>query len=451
MKRRWSLVPTLVLIASFVAAGCTTSESPGPDDPTDDAAVRLSFGVFGTPDEIAGYQAMVDAYNAKAMSTRVDLVSWSDNEAMMGDIDAGTDSPDLFMVARADLAHVVETGQNTPLYDLLEARNISYGDGFSFDAVEAFSADNDLQCMPYSVSPMVIYYNKDLIDFEKMRERGLPAPVDELEGWNFEEFRAAAAFATRKRAGTRGVSIEPSLRSLAPFLLSGGGAVFNDNANPTSLAFSDGGNVGTLITALELLRDPQLTLGSDQLAEAPSTEWFEDDKLGMIEGFRSLTPELRSVPGLRFDVMPMPRIDDDATVGDITGLCITPNDNVQNAADFLVHAISDEGFAPVTEAGYVVPANLTVARSDIFLQPALQPANAGVFNASVDNMKLLPLLDNYDELNAAVAPLLEELLNTPLIDLDELTAQIDNASRSVLDPDYVPEPDPSSDSTESSG
>ncbi len=118
----------------------------------------------------------------------------------------------------------------------------------------------------------------------------------------------------------------------------------------------------------------------------------------MIEGFRDLTPELRQVDGLDFDVMPMPELGGAATIGDLTGLCIAPSDHVQQAADFLVHAISDEGVEPLARSGYVVPANLTVARSPAFLQPQLQPAHAGVFNASVDDMVLLPLIDDADDL-----------------------------------------------------
>ena len=439
MRRRWSLVLAVVLGVVLLAA---CEQSPDPDE--EPGSARLTFGVFGTRAEVAAYQTMVDAYNEKAVSVQVELVSWPTSDEMTIDLESGAvEPPDLYMIARRDLAGVVEEERNTPLFDLLEARDISYGDDFSQPAIEAFSANDDLQCMPYSVSPMLIYYNTDLIDFEAMRERDLPTPVDELEGWTFEEFAAAAAYASRGRGETRGVSISPTLRSLAPFVLSGGGSMFNDGADPTSLALGEGDSVGALITTLELLRDPQLTLDQEQLEEATPQEWFERGQLGMIEGFRDLTPELRRVEGLNFDVMPMPQIGDPATVGDVTGLCIAPGDNVQATADFLVHVISDEGVEPVSEAGYVVPTNLTVARSDAFLQPDQEPANAGVFNASVDDMVFMPLIDDPDALNTVVEPLLDDMINdVGQIDVAEQTAEIDRASQSVLDPDYVPPSDP---------
>ena len=45
----------------------------------------------------------------------------------------------------------------------------------------AFSAANDQQCMPYGVSPMVVYYNTDLIDFDRMAQRGLDVPIADAE------------------------------------------------------------------------------------------------------------------------------------------------------------------------------------------------------------------------------------------------------------------------------
>lgn len=443
MRRRLVAVLALVVTVVLLAAGCdgaATPDKPGkPGAPKQPKVATLSFGVFGTAQEVDAYRATVQAYNAEASTVDVELETWPTSDAMMADLDAGEQPPDVFLTARADLANVLARGLNEPLFDLLEARDISYGDVFSHDAIEAFSEEDALQCVPYSVSPMVMYINTDLVDFDVMRERGIDTPSPTLASWNFEEFRAAAQFATRKRTKSRGLSLDPNLASIAPYLYSGGGQLFDNDDEPLRLDLDSDNNRETLTTVLELARDPKVTLTDKQLSQAGPTEWFERGRLGMVEGFRSLTPELRAVPGLHFDVMPMPRINDTATVGDVTGLCISSAGQLQRAADLMVHLISDEGFAPVARAGYVVPANLSAARSEDFLQPDQQPAHAGTFNASVDRMVLQPLLDDYEELSAVVDPLLRQLLQVPVInDLGEQTAAIDETSRSVLDPDYVP-------------
>ena len=84
---------------------------------------------------------------------------------------AGEASPDVYLASRRDLTFLREEGYATPVDELLDERSVEFGDGYSRDALEAFSADTRLQCMPFGVSPMVIYRNTDLVDFERMVER----------------------------------------------------------------------------------------------------------------------------------------------------------------------------------------------------------------------------------------------------------------------------------------
>ncbi len=121
----------------------------------------------------------------------------------------------------------------------------------------------------------------------------------------------------------KGVHIAPTLAGLSPFIESGGGSVFDDDDDPKSLAFSSDDSKSALERTLELLRRPQVTLDENQLASASPLKWFIRGKLGMIAGYRSLVPQLRLIPGLNFDVMPMPVLDSSATVGDVTGLCLS--------------------------------------------------------------------------------------------------------------------------------
>ncbi len=299
--------------------------------------------------------------------------------------------------------------------------------------------------MPYGISPMVIYYNTDLIDFTRMTNRGLDAPTLNPEAtstsWTFDQFAAAAQFATHPARGTRGVYIDPSLRGLAPFVYGGGGSLFDDETQPTSLNFSDGGTISALERTLQLLRDPHVTLTDAQLAKATPLQWFKRGRLGMVAGFRSWVPELRQAQGLDFDVMPMPTLDSASTIGDVTGLCLSKDAaSTAEAADFLVNALSSEAVRRVVRAGYLAPANLEVALSDDFLQPGRQPARANVFNTAVRSMHMPPLLDSWPQLEAAVAPSLHELVSVPVLDLEALAAQIDEESRKVLDPEATPSP-----------
>jgi multiple sugar transport system substrate-binding protein len=450
VRRSWVAVPLFVLLGAAVA-GCDDEPAPGPARPSSNSVaskVDLTLGVWGSEQEIEAYQAVVDAYNATSDEATVTLQSYPTHDELKAAIDSGK-VPDLFLINRNDLADLRANKVNRPIGTLLDDRDVDFGDSYSRPALEAFASDRELQCMPYGVSPMVIYYNPTLVDFEAMAERGLDVPtVDDEDltkkpSWSLEQFQTAADYASRPRRGIGGFYVAPTLRGLAPFIYSGGGQVFNDDEPPTSLAFSSDDTKSALEGVLPLLRDPKLTLTPQQLEEKTPLEWFREGKLGMIAGFRDLVPQLRPTGTLDFDVMPMPVADQAATIGDLTGVCIANDtENVGESADFLVDFISDDAVSTVAQAGYLTPANTDVALSDAFLQEGRAPVHSGVFNNSIKSMRIFPLVDDMGALDEAVAGPLRQLLEVQVPDLDLLTEQVDEASQIVLAPPESESPSP---------
>jgi multiple sugar transport system substrate-binding protein len=434
-------------------AGCTEKTDPEPtkSTPTTTRPVQvadLTFGVFGSTEETVGFQAMVRRFNAVSDTSTVRIRRWQDSEQAVRDIDRGH-VPDVFLVSRQDLAALVEDKKVRPVDQLLDARGVDFGDDYARDALRAFSANEALQCMPFSISPMVIFYNTDLIDFETMRAQGLAAPKLDDEGrpprsWSFDQFMAAAKFGTKPRKQIKGLAIEPNLRGLAPFVLSGGGSLFDDAATPSSLALSDDGSVDALERTLTLLRDGSLNLSQTQLDRGTPMQWFKRGKVAMVAGFRDSVPSLRRVQGLEWDVMPMPNLDRQSTIGDISGLCISADSPTPGlAADFLTYAIGSDAVGLVAREGFMVPANLTVGTSDVFLQEGRAPRNSRAFIQAVPNIYVPPMIDVWPELDAATAPGLHQLVQRTVLDRDgilDITSQIDEESVSLLAPDSTGSP-----------
>ncbi len=444
--RRAALAASALALALTTAACTGDAEPDQPPTPSPDGTGKpsekprkVTFGAYGSEEEVAAFQSVVDSFNASSTTRQVTLQSWPDHESALADVLAGN-APDAFLTSRIDLDQLVEAEALQPVSLLLDERGVDFGDRFSRDAVDAFAMDDELQCMAYSVSPMVVYYNTDLVDFDKMERRELDVPTANDEGvrerWTLAEFGAAATFASR-RGDRRGVWIDPTLQGLAPFIYSGGGQVFDDDEAPTSLAFSDDSTREALNETLAILRNAALTPTNAQLARATPVQLFKRGELAMVAGFRNLVPELREADDLDFDVLPMPVIEDRATVGDISGLCLSSGSEVTgDAADFIAYAVSDAAIATVASTGYIVPANTSVAASDDFLAPDLEPANAAAYNSSIRYMVVPPFIDQRDELVEAVTPLLDRLVTAPgVLDLEETTEQIDQASRMILSPE----------------
>lgn len=429
------LAAAVLALALAAVTACTGESEPEPPAIPTQAPAPLTVGVYGSGGEIEAFQAVVDAFDEQSTAVGVEMRSWRDHDSAMEALLSSGEVPDVFLASWRDLARLQRNELIQPVGDLLDERGVQFGDDYSREAVLAFARDDALQCMPFGISPMVIYYNTDLVDFERMRLRGLEVPEPDAQRWSFEEFAAAAEFATRPRRGTRGVHIEPTLAGLAPFIYSGGGRVFDDEQEPTSLAFSSDETRAALETTLQLLRNPIVTLTPEQLAEAPAIEWFTQGRLGMMAGFRGVVPELRAAEDLDFDVMPMPVLDDAATVAEITAFCLAADtEAVDAAADLLAHLTSTGSVTQVAQAGYVVPASLEAAESNAFLRPDLRPGAARVYNASVRALVQPPPLEDYASLEEAVAPGLRRLMNTAVLDLEAVTEEIDAASRTVLTP-----------------
>lgn len=439
-----------MLAATLVVACESTPGAIPPPEPTASTAVdrQLTFGVFGSEDEVYAYESLVAVYNSLYDGAEMSVESYPSREAFMGTLRETRDLPDVFLASGRDLAWLEGQQVLQPVDSLLLERGVDFGDLYSRDAVLAFSAESRLQCMPVGISPMVIFYNTELVDFDKLEARGLPVPDEERLTWGFDAFSAAAELASKPRRGTRGIHVVPTVENLAPFIYAGGGEVFDDATEPTSLAFSGEGSRAALEEVLPVLRDPRLTLSDEQLEQHSAMEWFQRGKLAMIQGYREDVPVLRQFTGLRFDVISTPSLERSATVGDLSGMCVSADTgNTAAAADFLVHMASSVSVRRVASEGYLVPANLEVALSSDFLQPGRAPDHAEVFTNAVRSIVLPPLIDDQPELELVVSESLDELLTEPILtDLEALTEQIDLESRTVLDPEGLAEEEAESES-----
>jgi multiple sugar transport system substrate-binding protein len=407
----------------------------------------LTFGVIGSAGEIDQYRTMAETYAPPSRKVTVKIESWPNDAAMLESFRQGTPVPDVFIATRRHLSYLTEHQLVQPVDQLLDDRGFDFGDEFPRSSLTAFGSDNRLECLPYGVQPSVVFYNTKLVKLGRIKNPPTPG-----QGWSLDQFAAAARWATDHHPGVAGSYLDPTLNGLAPFVYSGGGDLFDDDNQPTSLALSDDTNVGTLTRTVRAVNAAGSTLTQQQLEKHTPLEWFTRGRLALLEGTRRMVPDLRAVDGLRFDVMPMPSVGTSATVGNLTGLCLSQHaHDVATAADFLVYASSPGALALVSFGGYLQPADQAVALSDAFQQPGQQPRHASVFTFSVKSMVYPPAIGQWDDLELAVDPLVETLLDSRPSAVPQLTRQIDRASYRILGPRLGPSASPSSSPSASPG
>lgn len=432
----WGTRRRLVALALTVPmlAACTGEGEPATPPPTEAAPASLTLGLHGLP------AAEVDALTAQAEringeTTTRDVTVQASDTPLRDSVEAGEPLPDLFYASNQDLAWLDRMDLIEPVDAYMVARNVDFGDRYSYDGVQAFTLDNRLTCLPYGIDPLVVVYNTALVDWEAMDAEGLATPSSSGR-WTLDALRDAAAFASNPETGTKGLYVAPTLDQLAPFVLSGGGEVFADGDPSTSTALSSEESVEALTRTLEVLRDPLVTLTPEELAQQDATAWFTSGRLGMMLAPRSVVPELRAVEGLDFDIIVPPTLDTQATVGTAGGICMSADaENKEAAADAIVDLSQPEVVSAFAEAGYSVPALLEVAESDAFLQPDQLPASAEVWVSNLRYTFFLPPVLDREAVDAAVAPYLDALLNDAILNPESIAStatEIDRASRLAL-------------------
>ena len=440
------VVATTVAALCVMTAGCTSTDeenptgSPSPSQSSSAAAspepVTLRFAVYGDKASVASYDDLAMAFHEDNPNVTVKVERAPDADAAFAELMVEyeqQDTPDVFVLDHHDLPALVVDRRVHPVNALLEERQVDFGDGFQRDALEAFSELSALQCMPHDVSPLVVYYNKDLLNLFSLVASD-EDPPNAVDGWSWDQFSAAARQMSRGRM--RGVYIEPKLETLAPFIASAGGEIVDDPQSPTTLTMSDEDTRAALEQVLTLVRDPEVTPTRSELVRQDAVTRFKKGRLGMILGTRALTPELRTKKSLNFEVMPLPSLGRYRTIASMNGYCISSqSDNVQVAADFLAFATGREGATITSIDGYVVPSNVQVALSPAFTQPGRRPENSSVFNEGVRQSDPTPFIKEWPAVVQATQPLLERLFYTPVIDLDSLLEQIDLVSQPILSPE----------------
>ena len=439
---------TLAALACLVSGCSGGSPSPTPTasssatgdpnaagaSPSSTAPVTLRFSVYGDQEQQDAYRAVARAYTRLRPNVTIKVETAASPSTARGRLDrdfaAGT-PPDVFLTAASATPSLVQRQRVQPVDELLEKRGVQFADYYERLALEAFSADDALQCMPTDVSPYLVIYNRRLFSSVRLGEPGAE-PVTPQTGWSWEQFAEAARQLSRGQV--RGFYLPPTLTALTPLVRSAGADIVDDPAEPTTLQLADGGTRSALETVLGVARNPRLTLTTEELARDGAVDRFEDGRLGMMIGTRSLVPRLRA-SGVRFDVFPLPRLSRSVTVADVSGYCIAKSSqHVSDAADFLAFAAGRRGSALITRTGEIVPANLATRHSPAFEQRGRFPRNVDVFSAVMRRAQTMPDPLAWPQVVAATRPLVDRLFYAPVIDLDTLLPRIDALSAGLLAP-----------------
>jgi multiple sugar transport system substrate-binding protein len=342
------------------------------------------------------------------------------------------------VASNARVAGLAAADQVRPVDQLLEQRGIEFGDSYQRLGLEAFSAEQALQCMPYDVSPLVVFYHPGLVPFRRLIEPG-EEPLTPETGWTWDQFARAARLMSGD--GVKGAYVEPDLSTLMALVRSAGDDIVDDPREATTLTLSDDGTRSALEEILGVVRDQRVTPTPAQLERRDAFTRFTQEQIGMLLGTKEMVPRLNRVEGLEYDVFPLPRLARDVTVADVEAMCLSADtEHVGAAADLIAFASRDEGAAILAGSGAIVPAHLPTLNSVAFTQPGSRPDSVLVFDSAVRRATTTPFVTAWPRLEREMVPEIEKMFYDPLLNLDTLLPRLDARSQRIMAP--VTEPTP---------
>jgi multiple sugar transport system substrate-binding protein len=436
MMRRPATFLALLLLAAGLLSACGRGDEAGrPEGP-----VRLL--VFGSPDELAAYRQLTEEYRKAAGNATVQLVEASDRSDLITKLStslAAGSPPELFLMNYRFYGQFAAKDALEPLDDRISRSGLRVGDYYP-GPMEAFRWRGRQLCLPQNVSSLAVYYNRDLF-----RRSGVPEPQP---GWTWNDLVATAAALTRDASGAKvrggeseggrnkvavyGLGVEPSMIRLAPFVWSNGGEIVDDPKRPTRLTL-DTPAAREALRGLVDLRQAYGVVPTDQEIEAEDDESrFANGRLAMLMNSRRVTTTFRSITTFEWDVAALPTYGRAVNVLHSDAYCMTRASKNKDAAwRFLEFAFGPTGQRIMAGTGRTVPSHIEVSRSPAFLGPAQPPRSARVFLDAVTNIRQLPTVSTWPEIEDVTGGILENALYRG-DKLDDVIKQLDEQTRPLF-------------------
>lgn len=389
----------VVALVGAVAIGCS-----GGNDGT-----QVRFLVAGEPEELQAFRDVVTAFEDEHPDIDVRLIETGDRDALLARLSssiAGGEPPDLFLVNYRFFGQFAARDALEPLDERIGGSTVFAEDDFFPAAIEAFRFGGRQLCLPQNLSSLVVYVNEDLF-----AAAGIEVPRG---GWSWDEMVQVASRLTVDEDGDGapdryGLGVDPELLRIAPFIWSNDGRLVDDEERPTSFTLSEPESVQAMQLFFDLRSTYEVVPTEEELESEDNESRFLNGRTAMLMESRKVVPSFRTITDFSWDVVPLPVLQERATVLHSDGYCMLASSPVQEEAwAFTEFALGPRGQRIAAATGRTVPSLQSVADSPIFLDPSQPPANSQVFLESVAAIRRVPNISTYPEIEDMANVLLEE-------------------------------------------
>ncbi len=380
------------LIASLMVAACsgTPTATKGP--------VEISFMMWGAPEELAVWQAVVDDFHAANpnITVKVDVSDWDSYWTKLNTLIAGNTPPDVFAMDAPLFLDWQSRGALLNLQPYIDA-NPGFLDGFYPQTLTAYKTREGYFGLPRDFQSIVLFYNKDMFDAAKQ-----PYPTAD---WTYADLLTAA------KALTIDSNSDGKIEQYGFWTDTWDMELFWSEA-----IWAYGGDIISADHTKTLIGEPPAreawayidSMYKEGVMPNPTTSGEYGSDLFQSKISAMTTIGHWAVPGyvqagINFDVAPMPKGPaGQATSVNSAGFVVSKDSkNADASFEFIKFALSEAGQKRLAELGFAIPVLKSVAESDVYLK---QPGslNQKVFLDSIAFAHVKPVFKGYEEWAAVV-------------------------------------------------
>ncbi len=392
----------ILLTAALLLSGCgQASPATAPPQGGQPAApVELTFMLWGAPEELTVWNAIVDDFQAQNpnITVNVEVSDWTAYWEKLKTMLAAGNPPDLFAMDAPYYLDYQTRGVLKNLQPYLDA-NPDMLQGVYPQTLEAYQTADGYFGLPRDFQTIVLFYNKDMFD-----AAGLAYPTAD---WTYDDLRQASKDLT---LDTNGDGVTDQWGFTAD--------LWDMELAWSSAIWAFGGDILSADHTQTLIGEP----AARQAWQVFHDMTFQDKSMPDINtaasygldlfqaGIAAMTPIGHwAVPGynagtFQWDVAPMPQGPaGPATSVNSAGFVVAEGSkHPAEAFEFIKFVLSPSGQTRLTELGFAIPVLESVAASPVFLEQPGSTINQQVFLDSLAFAHMKPVFKGYDEWSAAV-------------------------------------------------
>ncbi len=377
------------VVASLLLTACGGGAKPAAQQ----GPVEITFTMWGAPEELAVWQAVVDDFHKANpnITVKVDVSDWDSYWTKLNTLIAGNTPPDVFAMDAPLFLDWQSRGALLNLQHYIDA-NPGFLDGFYPQTLTAYKTADGYYGLPRDFQTIVLFYNKDMFN-----AAGVDYPTAD---WTYDDLLAAAkklTLDTNKDGKIDQYGFWSDTWDMellwSEVIWTYGGDIISADHTKTLIGEDGARDAWAYIDSLykEGVMPTPTTSGEF------GSDLFQSGKAAMTTiGHWAVPGYVQS--GIKFDVAPMPKGPAGrATSVNSAGFVISKGSKHPDAAfEFVKFALSEAGQKRLAELGFAIPVLKSVAESDAYLK---QPGslNQRVFLDSVPFAHMKPVFKGYEE------------------------------------------------------